>query len=262
MTNTANKPINKTTCKFKIILHLGLICLFVYLFIGLFLPIANGQTMSNENYILRTENFNTVSSATTEDNKSKFTAEKPDRTISEGVNFKAVSGFKDLAPTSPFSVTLSSDIVYFGTLSPTNPIIRFLDLDIYSLDNHGYSVQAFEDQPLTMINQGAKIIIPDTTCDNGGCGTENAGKWTNILTYGFGYRCDNLTGTDCDNSFAKADLYRRFPNVASNDDYQSIMSGVGSDYKKVRIFYKINTSGAQVQGNYSNVITYIAIPNF
>jgi hypothetical protein len=225
-------------------------------------PSAQAQTMSNQNYILRTDNLNTVANTTTEDDKSKSATEKIDQAISEGVNFKTVAGFKDLSPDSVFTITLSSDIIDFGALSPTNPIIRFVDLNIYSLNSHGYSVLAFENQPLTAINQGNKAIIPDATCDNGGCGTENADRWTNTLTYGFGYRCDNLIGTMCDNSFIKAYSYKRFPDIANNDDYQSIMSGFGSDKKKARIFYKVNISGAQAQGNYNNTITYLGVPNF
>jgi hypothetical protein len=223
---------------------------------------VKAQSMSNENYILRTDNLDTVSSTTTEDNKLENTIEKQDPTISEGVNFKAKAGFENLTSSLPFSISLSSDTVDFGLLSPTNPIIRTIDLNIYSLNSYGYTVLVFENEPLSTTSQTNKIIIPNTTCDNGGCGTEVTDKWTNTLTYGFGYRCDNLIGSDCSNSFAKADYYKHFPDASSDDDVQSIMSGIGSDNKRIRVSYKVNISGTQAQGNYNNVITNIAVPNF
>ncbi len=242
--------------KFRIIyLPIGLL---VYLFIGLFLPTASGQTMSNQNYIIQTQNINSVTNLSANTEREA----KIDPSISEGVNFKVKTGFETLVPATPFSFSLFSNIVDFGTLSPTNPIIRTIDLSVNNPPAYGYSVIVFENKPLTTVSQTSKTIIPDTTCDNGGCSVENAAEWTNALTYGFGYRCDNLVGLDCDKSFLKANFYKHFPDIDSNDDPQSVMAGIGSDNKQVRISYKINTSGNQAQGAYFNVITYIAVPNF
>lgn len=244
--------------KFKIILHSGLTGLLGYLFIGLFLPIVNGQTMSNQNYIIQTEKINTASDATAKVNYDQQTANgKSNSAVFEGVNFKVKTGFKNTSPDFPFSVSLSSKTVDFGTLSPTNPIIRTVNLSTNSLAN-GYSVIVFENEPLT----SGKTFIPDTTCDFGSCGIENASIWINALAYGFGYRCDNVVGSDCDNSFVSPNFYKHFPNIASNDDPQTILSGIGSNNKEVRVSYKVNISGSQAQSIYNNIVTYIAIPNF
>lgn len=240
-----------------------LIGLFAYLFIGLFLPIANGQTMSNEDYILRAEQFNAISGVTSgEDYKIRATTGNlSTTTVSEGVNFKIKTGFENLESPLPFSISLSSNLVNFGTLTPTNPIIRTVDLIMQSKAVYGYSVVVFENEPLTTISEN-KTSIPDTTCDNGKCDTENASEWTNALTYGFGYRCDNVTGIDCDSAFDGTNLYKHFPDLASNDDPQSIMAGIGANNKQIRISYKVNISGTQELDTYGNKITYIAVPNF
>jgi hypothetical protein len=233
---------------------------FEFLFLNL--RPAQALNMSNDNFIIKTQGFNAVSGMT--ENKSdglKATTGNLQE-ISGGVNFKAKAGFENLAATLPFSVSLSSDIVDFGDLSPTNPIIRTVDLGIHGTTVHGYSVLVYEDKPLTSASSSGKIFIPDTTCDNGNCGTENADEWINSLTYGFGYRCDNLTGADCDSVFLKPNFYRRFPDIISNDDLQSIMSGIVSNGKKIRISYKVNVSQAQSQDIYGNIITYIAVPNY
>lgn len=233
---------------------------FEFLFLNL--SRAAGQTMSNQNYIIQTEKIDTASDATANADYNSPAAGKSNSNISEGVNFKIKKGFENLAPAVPFSISLSSDIVDFGALSPTNPIIRTADLSVSSKAAYGYSVIVFENEPLTTIFLNDKAFIPDTTCDNGGCDTQNASEWINTLTYGFGYRCDNLNGADCDSSFTSSNSYKHFPDIANNDDPQSIMAGIGSNNKTARISYKINISGTQPQGNYNNVVTYIAIPNF
>lgn len=247
--------------KFKI--SYWAIGLLGYLFIGLFSPIANGQTMSNDNYIIKTQGFNTISGVTEEKNSNlKPPAGGFDPVVSEGVNFKVKTGFENPVSTTPFSISLSSNLVDFETLNPTNPIIRTVDLSTSSLVTHGYSVLVFENEPLTTIPPSSKAFIPDTTCDNGACGTENAASWINALTYGFGYRCDNVAGSDCDSSFAKTNFYKHFPDIVNNDDPISVMVGIGSNNKTTRISYKVNISGTQTQGAYSNIVTYLGVPNF
>lgn len=235
---------------------------------------ASAQTMSNNDYIIKMQGFNTISGTTANtDYKVRSPVGNFSPEVFEGVNFKVKTGFESLASSLPFSISLSSNLVDFGTLSPTNPVIRTVDLNTHSQTAYGYSVIVFENEPLTTIPPNSKTFIPDTTCDNGECGTENAAEWINALTYGFGYRCDNVAGADCDSSFAKANSYKHFPDIASNDDPQSIMAGIGSNNKEARISHKVNISGyvraqtpnvpgTQAQDIYSNIITYIAVPNF
>ena len=261
-------------------------CLLLFVISYLLLvtsPVAQAQTMSNKDYIIKMQGFNTLSGVTAGKDYNLRSTVGDNALTSEGVNFKVKTGFENLAATVPFSISLSSNLVDFGTLSPTNPIIRTVDLSINSLAAYGYSVLVFENEPLTTIPPTAsnsatasKSFIPDTTCDFGACGTENAAAWTNALTYGFGYRCDSLTrlpspggkatggqaGADCDSSFAKTNAYKHFPDIANNDDPLSVMAGVGANNKVTRISYKINISGTQAQGIYSNIITYIAVPNY
>jgi len=235
--------------------------LFVYLFIGLFLPRAAGQTMSNKDYILKTQGFNAIL-GTTEGADYKVIPRDISPVVSERVNSKVRTGFENIASILPFSVSLSSDTIDFGTLSPTNPIVRTVDLAVRNVPSYGYSVKAFENHPLKMTPDKSGSNITDVTCDNGECSHENAGEWTNTLTYGFGYRCDNVTGFDCNSSFSKSNFYKHFPDTSNSTSPQSVISGIGSKNKDVRLSYKVNISGNQAQGVYNNIITYIAVPNF
>ncbi|MBI2613463.1 MAG: hypothetical protein HYW62_01725 [Candidatus Levybacteria bacterium] len=233
--------------------------LFVYLFIGLFLPTASAQTMSNKDYKVKMQGFNSISGTTTNtDYKVRSTVGDLSPVVSEGVNFKIRSGIENIDSTLAFSISLSSDLIDFGSLSPTNPIVRTANLNIYSLPAYGYSVLAFENHPL----QSENTTIPNTTCDDGQCSEENAREWTNTLTYGLGYRCDNVIGFDCNSSFAKPNFYKHFADHSNGQSEQSMMSGIGSKNKDVRISYKVNIPGNQAEGIYTNIITYIAVPNF
>jgi hypothetical protein len=209
---------------------------------------ASAQIMSNQDYIL---NFNPAPNVAATESAIK----NPDSIKQKNVNSKVIT-------TKPFSIQLSSDIVDFGTLIPTNPIIRTVDLAIENPPIYGYSIVAYENEPPSLTSQINNIFIPDTTCDDGQCSAQSASEWTNVLTYGFGYRCDNLSGTDCDDSFTNPNFYKHFPNISNNDNLQPIMMGIGSKNTKTRISYKVNVSKAQNQGKYRNVITYIAVPSF
>lgn len=239
-----------------------LLVFFIFEFLFLNLSRAAGQTMSNQDYILKSQGLNSVSGVTSNtDYQIRSTVGELSPFVSEGVNFKVSAGFENVVSTLPFSASLSSDLTDFGALSPTNPIIRTVDLNVYSLSTSGYSVIASENHPLQNDNQ----IIPNTTCDNGECGHENAQAWTNTLSFGFGYRCDNIVGIDCDSSFSNAEgpnFYKHFADESNSVIPQSVMAGIGAKQKDVRMSYKVNVSGNQSQGVYTNVITYIAVPSF
>ena len=231
---------------------------------------ARAQTMSNKDYKVKMQGFNAISGTTANTNyEVRSTVGELGPIISEGVNFKVRTGLENIVSALPFSTSLSSDIVDFGSLSPTNPIIRTVDLTIYSLSTYGYSVLAFEDHPLQSDPDASGQVIPNTTCDNGQCSEDNAQEWKNTLTYGFGYRCDNVTGFDCNSSFSNAEgtpsgpnFYKSFADNSNSMSPKSIMAGIGSKNKDVRLSYKVNISGNQAQGIYTNIITFIAVPNF
>lgn len=206
-------------------------------------PTASGQTMSNDNYVIETDSLETLDANSIQKNKAEPSTQKPN---------------KNTVSAAPFSVSLSSDIIDFGILTPTNPIIRTLDLAINNVPPYGYSIIAFENHAL----KSYRTIIPDTTCDSGECGHENTGIWANPLSFGFGYRCDNTMGRDCDRSFSNSNSYKHFSDISGAQLPQSVIKGAGLGKRSVRLSYKVNISGNQEQGIYSNVITYIAIPNF
>ncbi|MBI4091723.1 MAG: hypothetical protein HY427_00755, partial [Candidatus Levybacteria bacterium] len=89
-----------------------------------------------------------------------------------------------------------------------------------------------------------------------------AAAWTSPLTYGFGYRCDNVSGSDCSSAFATTNFYKQFASEEAVEPAQVVMStsNVGRN-RQGKITYKINISASQPAGIYQNVIKYIATPS-
>lgn len=245
---------------------IGLISLIglIILEIGLIAPlVASAQrTMSNDNYILRMGNLNYAAGKTTGSGfKLGFTAGETAPGLYTGTNYKVRAGFQYIKSIIPFSFSISNLFVDFGTLNPGEPITRTGTLTVSNGSAQGYQVTAIENHPLRVLSTG--IDIPDTTCDGGSCTETTSAAWSSLLTYGFGYRCDNLSGTDCASGFSTGTYYKQFANLAAGETARSVMTGtnVGRG-RQVQITYKVNISASQAPGTYQTIIKYIATPTF
>ncbi|OGH14045.1 MAG: hypothetical protein A3H50_03305 [Candidatus Levybacteria bacterium RIFCSPLOWO2_02_FULL_37_10] len=154
----------------------------------------------------------------------------------------------------PFSFSISSNIIDYGPLTPTNPVYRTIDLVISKGSSRGYSVFAFANRELSDVNNNS---IPDTTCDNGTCSETSSAQWSGNLSFGFGYRCE-IEAPPCSKDFLIENSFKQFANDSKSEPFRSILNGI--DYKKAQIKFKVNISGTQARSNYSNTITFIAVP--
>lgn len=220
------------------------------------LPSAAAQTMSNDQYKLKGGNFNSISGDVSGSGyKLSETSGGEAYGLYSGTNYKVKAGFQYIRVKIPFSFTISQTLIDFGTLTATNPVTRTTDLTVNSESAKGFSVIASENQPLT----SSSSAIPDTTCDSGTCNSTNVGQWLGTLTYGFGYRCDDLSGTNCASGFLE-NHYKPFP---LSPNLATIMSSTkGGRGKKSQITYKVNVSASQPAGTYTNFVTYIASPGY
>lgn len=213
---------------------------------------ANAQTMSNDYYMLQQKDIN-------DRTLRKPIQQNPPNAI-QPISGTVISGFEGFDNKSPLVFSISQTLIDFGTLSPNNPVLRTDKLTILTGSVYNYSVLSFENYQLSSEKGDS---IPDTTCDNGSCNEAVTASWSNPLTFGLGYRCDNLTGADCGNGFSDRAFYKQFADSSKSKTQQPILSGIGSPgEKKAQITYKINISASQAQSTYSNVITYIAVPGF
>jgi len=177
-----------------------------------------------------------------------------------GPNYKIENGFGRSGSNYPFTFSISSDLIEFGTLTPNNPVSRTNTLSILSKSTTSYSIYAYENhQPQSLDNS----FIPDTTCDNGACTQTTSASWKESTVYGFGYRCDNKAGSDCFGEFLDPNFFKQFSDYSRQEEWEQIMKGLPEDKEKTsQITYKVNISNAQKPVKYVNTLTYIAVPNF
>lgn len=218
-----------------------------------------GQTMSNDNYILQMGNLNSISGKPTgPDYKLSFTSGETGQNLFSGPNYKVRAGFQYIKSIITFRFSINSTFIDFGIISPTTPVTRTNLLTISNGSAYGYQVTLSQNHNLRVDSSGAEI--PPTTCDSGNCTSTTSDTWTSSLTYGFGYRCDNISGTDCASGFSDSSYYK---SLASSPSAVAVMSSanVGRN-RQSQITYKVNIAGTQPAGLYRNVLNYIAIPTF
>lgn len=227
----------------------------------IFVPSTQAQSeMKNDSYRIQLGSFNVSSGKPTNANyKIGFTVGNTAAGLDVGANYKVKSGFQYIHPIDQFVFSLSSLFIDFGVINPGEPITRTNTLTVTNRTAHGYQVTALENSEMKLKN--SDIVIPDTTCDSGSCSETSAATWSNPLTFGFGYRCDDLSGSDCDSGFSTSSYFKQFSNASKGESPAVVMSGADSGVdKQVQITYKVNISNTQPAGEYLNTITYIATP--
>ena len=243
----------------------------IYYFLFTIVPAAHTQTMENGLYKIQMGNLNSIAGESSDTNYNlSITSGETAPGLFEGPNYKVKSGFQYVRPGSAFSFAVSNSLIDFGTLSPTNPVLRTSTLTINNTSAEGYKVTAAENHQLQVPSTGA--IIPDTTCDDGKCNEKIASIWDSTLTYGFGYRCDSLSVisngvkiTSCvsaDSSFTDSKYFKHFSDTSKKESASTIMKGNKGRSQKATVTYKVNISSSQPAGLYTNSVTYLATPNF
>lgn len=222
-------------------------------------------TMTNGLYIVQMGNLNSIAGNVSGiSNKLSITSGETGSGLYSlnGVNYKVRAGFQYIHSLISFSFSIQNPAVDFGILTATIPVNRTSNLVVSNGSAHGYVVTASESNPL---QTGTNATIPDTTCDNGLCTPTSAGAWAlntdgSSTTYGFGYNCTNVSGTQCPSDFTSGSYFRPF---AASPSAAIVMSSstVGRN-QTVQITYRVNTSPTQPSGLYTNTITYIATPTF
>ena len=225
-------------------------------------PSARAQTMENGLYKIQMGNLNSISGQSSGTNYNlSITSGETAPGLYEGTNYKVKAGFQYVPRSSPFAFSISNTLIDFGTLSPTNPVTRITTLTVNNTTASGYKVTASQNHQLQVPTTGA--IIPDTTCDDGKCSEKKASKWDSTLTYGFGYRCDATNSCSADDlSFTDSTYFKQFSDNSKKEQAATIMSGGKGSGQKGKVTYKVNISSSQPAGQYTNLVTYVAVPNF
>jgi hypothetical protein len=231
------------------------------LYLSLYIASVNAQTMSNDNYIIQMGNLNSISGQPSGSGFNlNYTVGQTSPGLYTGENFKVRAGFQYVLSVIPFRFSISNDLIDFGTINPTFPVLRSSILTVSNGSAFGYQVTTSQNHNLRSTTTNDEI--PPAACGDLGpaCSPTSAGPWTSSLTYGFGYRCDNVNGSDCDLQFTNISYFKPF---APSPSTSIVMNGVTAGRsKQSQVTYKINISGAQPAGIYTNVVNYIATPTF
>jgi hypothetical protein len=241
--------------------NLLFLLLISFLYLALYAASSNAQTMINDDYIIQMGNLN-MSAGKPSNSSYKLlnTVGQTGPGLYSGTNYKVRAGFEYILSIIPFRFKIDNIFIDFGSVSPTIPVLRTNKLTVSNGSAFGYQVTVLQNHNLRADASGDEI--PATACDGPSCTITTAAPWTSALTYGFGYRCDNITGTDCDNQFlTSTDYYRPFTSPPSNPIIVMSNPNVGKN-KVSQITYKLNISGSQESGTYRNVLNYIAMPTF
>lgn len=149
-------------------------------------------------------------------------------------------GFPDSRDTKPLEISLSTNLIDYGPLNPTNPIKRQLNISIDAGSSHGFSLFAFEDHPLRLDEN----IIPDTTCDTGSCTQKNKASWINPFTFGLGFSFDDKA-------------YQQFADFSNHEIMEKIEPG------KMIIKLNINQNQPLAKDkNYENSLIFLVLPKY
>lgn len=171
----------------------------------------------------------------------------------------APSPYTITATNDAFSFAISQTAIDFGALTATNPVIRTSDLQ-FSTPSYGAQILGYENHPLMNTE---KTILPDTTCDTGTCSQSISSTWENNLTYGLGFRCESSSLEVCGQAFSGSNSFKQFADVSAKESPQPIaLNQQAKPSTKTRVVYKVNVSGTQPTGGYSNIVTFLAVPNF
>ncbi len=246
----------------QVILFLFLLIL-ITIYKSSIINIAYAQTMTNGSYTIEEGNLNSFAGQATGTN---YTVTDTGGGLAPGIysgpNYKIRANFGyggEASSSGAFSFSISNTAISYGTITPGEPITRANTLTVSS-SNAGYQITASENHPL----EGAtNATIPNTTCDSGNCTQAISGIWASLLTYGFGYRCDNLnSSSDCAQGFTTTNYYKSFANTQASQTPQAIMTNSTPVTNHAgQISYKLNISGSQPSGLYQNAIQYVAVPS-
>lgn len=242
---------------FSRLFYLFLLIILVAIPYALALSAVEGFTMENQN--IRIELPDVFGEQINKDAQPKTQQKKVERPKP-----LIIAGFPNQNISQPFSFTLSSQILDFGIITPTDPVTRAVHLITQQAGAlSGFAVLVSENHSLRA-NTGEEI--GDTLCDSGICSESIASPWTNPLVFGLGLRVDNVQGQAGSNIFKQSLDYTQVANIEASKSAVPLMETFFTSKNKrneeIRITFKTNISASQREGVYQNVISLIAIPNF
>lgn len=186
-----------------------------------------GQTGSSDNY------------------KLTDTIGEPVIGIGESENYKSKEGFWYMIGTA-ISLVVDSDAVDLGTITPGVPITGESTLTVTTDAWGGYDLY---------VNQNHSMTHSDavTTISEFSCAISSPCLWTGT---GLGFTLKSGTGVDV--KWGTSPNYKYAYFSSSSTKFHD-KTGYASGGDETIVEYKLDVPSTQKSGNYSNIITYIAM---
>lgn len=224
--------------------------------------IARAERLESDSYVIQFGNFNIGSGGGSTTNYGLTytigqTAPGPFGKYGSSSYFVG-SGFQYIYQIQTFGFSIDQVAIDLGELTPGVHNSASNKLTITTRGAGGYTIYAYELQPLTHSN-GIDTIL-DTTCDGGGCNETIAGVWTNQNVPGFGF---NVAGNDAAADFLDNTYFRQFADDSTTEDMQVIMSdtNIAGD-EQGTVTHKVGIDGSTAGGNYQTGVAYVAVPGY
>ncbi|MFY9561413.1 MAG: hypothetical protein WAQ52_14365 [Terriglobales bacterium] len=151
-------------------------------------------------------------------------------------------------------VAATATTVPFGIILPNTFYQGCQDLIVSTNAGNGYSVTVQESS--AMRTPDGRFVIPDTTCDGGGCTESAAAAWTNATKNGFGHTCFNQSMHDCNAVYSSGINFRQTADLSAGETAQAVMSSSTPATATGLVKYRLSTSAAQPAGTYTTIISY------
>lgn len=225
-------------------------------------PLAQADRLESESYIIQFGSFNIGSGETDNSNYGlTYTIGQtaPGPFGEYGVsNYFIGSGFQYIYQINTFGFSIDEVALDLGELTVGQHNTASNKLTITTRGTGGYTIYAYEERPLT--HSAGSEIIPDTTCDGGGCDETISGVWTNQAVAGFGF---NVDSTDAAADFLDSTYFRQFADDSGGEDMQVIMSNSNVvNNRDGTVTYKVGINGTMAAGNYQTAVAYVAVPGY
>ncbi|MHA1889085.1 MAG: hypothetical protein ACTSX0_13755 [Promethearchaeota archaeon] len=165
--------------------------------------------------------------------------------IGESDNYKSKEGFWHMIATS-ISLTVDSDTINLGIITPGTPVIGESTLTVTTDAWGGYEL--YVNQNHSMLHTDSTTAISEFICDiNAPC-----------LWSGNGLGFTIKSGTEVDTKWGSDPNYKYACFPDSSTKFHETSQYINGGNQTV-IRYKLDTPVTQKSGDYSNVITYIAM---
>jgi hypothetical protein len=181
----------------------------------------------------------------------------------DSVNTNSVGTTRCGVPLSIGAPQTTATAVSFGSLSlgQFNTLAQRFSCSTNALN--GYTVQIYEDKPLTVTSVGSSAVIANTTCDSGTCTTSTPGDWyVDKSNSKFGYSLESINSSPV--TFSAGTNFSAKPFGVGYANAQNIMSrnSTPATDDQAYICYRVTASNFQEAGTYQNQINFIATATF